>query len=148
MTTDDDRSTHMAEQAEQYIHSLICEAVPKLMSLDEIRDASLTDATMQQLRVIIDSGRWNDNVGDHLRPYKHIFNELSTCVGIVLRQSRIVIPASLQQRVVDLSHQGHQQRLMQSLTSRNKSTSSKQSLLSWYRQNGRRHSETMYRLPS
>ena len=84
----------MSKQAQQYIHSLICEAVPKSMSLDEIREASLTDVTIQQLRVIIVSGRWNDNVGDHLRLYKHIFNELSTCDGIVLRQSRIVIPKS------------------------------------------------------
>ena len=57
------------------------------MSLDEIREASLADPTLQSA---------ND---DALRPYRNIISELSTCDGIV-------IPPSLQQRVVDSAHEG------------------------------------------
>ena len=40
--------------------------------------------------------------------YKHIFNELSSADGIILRQTKLVIPTALQRRVVKLAHEGHQ----------------------------------------
>jgi len=97
-----------AQIAEEYINSVIHHAVPKSMTIDEIRAASLDDPTMQQLQSIIDAGRWDDRADDAVSQYKHVFNELSSADGIILRQSRLVIPAALQRRVVELAHEGHQ----------------------------------------
>ena len=48
---------------------------------------------------------WND---PKLQPYYPHRNELSCSEGVVLRGERIIIPASLQERILDLAHQGHQ----------------------------------------
>jgi len=102
--TDHDRS---AQVAEDYINMVTHCAVPKTMSLDETRDATRADPTLQQLQRLIHDGRWTDD-SDELRPYKHVFTELSTCGDIILRGTQIVIPKSQQQRVIDLAHEGHQ----------------------------------------
>ena len=60
------------------------------------------------LQAIIHTGRWDDEADGDVSQYKHIFNELSSADGIILRQTRLVIPTALQRRVVKLAHEGHQ----------------------------------------
>ena len=43
-----------------------------------------------------------------VQPYKKLNDEVSVYNGLVLRENRIVIPASLRSKAVDLAHQGHQ----------------------------------------
>lgn len=102
--TDDNRSSRVAED---YINMVTDCSVPKTMTLSEIREATRADSTLQQLQRMIHNGRWTDD-SDDLRQYKHVFAELSTCDDIILRGTQIVIPPSLQQRVIDLAHEGHQ----------------------------------------
>ena len=43
-----------------------------------------------------------------VQPFKTIFSELCTSTdGIILRGERIIMPASLQSRCIDLAHEGH-----------------------------------------
>jgi len=88
---------------EEYIHSVIQHAVPKSMTVDEIRTASLVDPTLRQLETIINAGRWDDRADDAVSQYKHVYNKLSSADGIILRQSQLVIPTTLQRRVVELA---------------------------------------------
>jgi len=105
-STDYDRSARVAEE---YINMMTDCSVPKTMGLDEIREATRADPTLQQLqRMIHDSGWTESTASDDLRQYKHVFAELSTCNDIILRGTQIVIPKSLQQRVIELAHEGHQ----------------------------------------
>jgi len=87
---------------------MIHHAVPKCMTIEEIRAASLDDPTLKQLQSIINAGRWDDRADDSMSQYKHVYKELSSADGIILRQSRLVIPTALQRRVVELAHEGHQ----------------------------------------
>ena len=105
MPTEHDRTSQVAEE---YINSVIHHAVPKSMTIDEIRAATQEDPILQQLQSIIHTGRWNDRADDAVSQFKHVFNELSTADGIILRQSRLVIPTALQKRVIELAHEGHQ----------------------------------------
>jgi len=76
------------------------------MSLDEILDVTRADPTLQELQCLISlihDGRWADD-SDELRPYKQVFQELSTCGEIILCGTQIVIPQLHQQRVIDLAH--------------------------------------------
>ena len=43
-----------------------------------------------------------------MKPYKAVKNELTTNTqGIILRGTRIVIPAALHQRAIDIAHESH-----------------------------------------
>ena len=59
---------------------------------------------MSRLRECISTGDW-----DKAPPqYKAVRNELCTLGKLVLRGTRLLIPASLRRRVLDLPHKGHQ----------------------------------------
>ena len=58
-----------------YNNSVIHHAVPKSMTIDEIRAATQEDPILQQLQSIIHTGRWNDRADDAVSQFKHVFNE-------------------------------------------------------------------------
>ena len=95
-----DRST-----AEDYVHCVCVNTVPRAMSLSELRDATAQDSTMIKLQEAIRSQRWDDEL---VRLYKQIRSKFASHDGLILRGTRIVIPEALQQQVVNLAHIGHQ----------------------------------------
>ena len=88
---------------EEYISFLTRTAVPKSMTQDEVREATQQDRQLQQVMIAIQTGKW-----DSLPEYARFRDELSVHDGLVLRGHRLVIPTSLQQRVIDIAHQSHQ----------------------------------------
>ena len=95
--------------AEQYVNYLVDNTVPKAMSLDEISNACEADPTMRKLGQAISDSKWDMKDPD-LQPYYQVRHELTAAAdsNIILRGSRIVIPPSLQNRTVQLAHEGHQ----------------------------------------
>ena len=83
--------------AEEYINFVISSAVPRAMTLDQIKNVTKADITLQMVVSLIKSGDWR-SVADNaqLRPYFNVHNELAvnTEHDILLRQSRIVLPAN------------------------------------------------------
>lgn len=69
----------------------------------EIRQASNVDDVISQIFDALETG-----ASDELPlPYKMIFAEFCRVDDVLLRGDRIVIPQSLQQRVLQLAHEGH-----------------------------------------
>ena len=78
------------------------------ITTDEIVQAMSHDVTMQKLMKAISNGYIAKDQKD-LANYKQVFNELSVDdSGTILRGDRIIIPAQLQQKVVQMAHEGHQ----------------------------------------
>ncbi|XP_060595117.1 uncharacterized protein K02A2.6-like [Ruditapes philippinarum] len=92
--------------AEAYVAYISHNAVPKSLTFDEVRAASRKCPTLQNVMSAIQTGDWwNDPT---LIPYVRFRDELSIYDGVILRDHRLVIPAQLQDRVVDIAHQAHQ----------------------------------------
>ena len=104
--------------AEEYINFLTDTSVPKAMRLDEIRQATRVDPTLQAVFQAIQSNTWPQEQEVKLadvdmavfNSYRKVKTELSInhSNGILLRQHRIIMPESLQKRAIELAHEGHQ----------------------------------------
>ena len=93
------------KMTEQYINFVAQNSVPKAMTLAEIIDATNSDAALTQVKDAIRTDKWDSPA---VKPFKPVKDELTTTSqGIILRGTRIVIPAVLQQRTIDLAHQTH-----------------------------------------
>ena len=95
-----------SKMADEYVNFIVQHAIPKSMTLDEIREATDKDRVLKALRAAIRLNRWDT---DTVKPFRSVKGELSIDVSnIILRGSRIVIPASLHKKAVDLAHVSHQ----------------------------------------
>ena len=104
--------------AEEYINFLTDTSVPKAMKLDEIKQATQVDPTLQAVFQAIQSNTWPQEQVVKLaevdiavfNSYRKVKTELSInhSNGILLRQHRIIMPESLQKRAIKLAHEGHQ----------------------------------------
>ena len=109
-------SGRQSKIAEEYVNFLTSEAVPKSMTLEEIREASDNDPTLSKVKEFMKSGKWYNikHVKDvnidmnALMAYSKVRDELCIVDGIVLRGHRIAVPHSLQNQVVHIAHEGHQ----------------------------------------
>ena len=90
--------------AEEYIRHVAEKATPLAISIQEVERESEDDPEISQLRKSLQTGEW-DNVPPQ---YKAVRNELCTLGKLVLRGTRLVIPAKLRNQVVELAHEGHQ----------------------------------------
>ena len=101
--------------AEDYVNFLSSHAVPKAMTLEEVRTATSTDSTLQYVARAIRENNWSQTIPedvrkDEVRKFEKVRGELTVNADadILLRGSRIVIPLLLRQRVIPLAHEGHQ----------------------------------------
>ena len=93
--------------AEEYVSYVVGNAVPKAMTLEEIRKETQEDIQMQALIRAIMLNSWDDpNISEYSRS-RDIHEELSVAAGVVLRRNRIVIPTKLQDKAISLGHIGH-----------------------------------------
>ncbi|RUA05255.1 MAG: hypothetical protein DSY43_04955 [Gammaproteobacteria bacterium] len=90
--------------AEEFIRHVAEMATPVAMTTQEIEEESAGDPELSQLRQCIATGEWDDIPSQ----YKAVRNELSTLGQLVLRGTRLVMPAKLRNRVLKLAHEGHQ----------------------------------------
>ncbi|CAB3983491.1 PREDICTED: uncharacterized protein K02A2.6-like [Paramuricea clavata] len=94
--------------AEKYVSFIQSHSVPKSLTLDEIRIATLNDPELQRVTSAVKEDRWN-KTDSCLSPYRNQHEQLtvSEC-GVILRNAQIVIPKSLRSRVLSIAHEGHQ----------------------------------------
>ena len=82
--------------------------LPNSVTTDDLVHATRQDSTLQLLTKAVQKG-YIAPTEKQLQSYKSVFQELSVeDSGIVLRVDRIVVPKALQQKVVQLAHEGHQ----------------------------------------
>ena len=102
--------------AESIINYVSSTSVPKPVPIEVIQQHTTQDVTLQAVMKALHSGNWylyrnEPNVDKQIFDRCHLLRqELSASpdYDLLLRDSRIVIPSSLQQNVVDLAHVGHQ----------------------------------------
>ena len=91
--------------AEDYINYVCTTAVPKAMTLEDIKQTTKVDGEMQALIKAIETDRWTS---PEVQDYNRLKDEFSVYNGVVLRMNRILIPPTLRSRAVELAHLGHQ----------------------------------------
>jgi transposase InsO family protein len=99
--------------AEEYLNFLVQHAVPKAMTLQEIVVETSKDVILQEVIEKITSSQWRSPFrNEEARQFVRIKDELSvasTPEGCVLmRNTQLVLPTALQQRAIDIAHEGHQ----------------------------------------
>ncbi|XP_055634045.1 uncharacterized protein K02A2.6-like [Toxorhynchites rutilus septentrionalis] len=92
------------EAEELMVGEITSSAAPAVaQKWQEIQDANRTDELMTRIAEALELGG-----ADELPlPYRMIFAEFCFVDGVLLRVDRIVVPQSLQQRVLALAHEGH-----------------------------------------
>ena len=105
---------------EEYVNFVGSSAIPVAMDIDEIRNATRSDPTLQQLIEIIQTNNWNilthpETLGpdidiEELHRFRKVRGEISISseADLILRGTRVIMPKILRQRAVDLAHEGHQ----------------------------------------
>ncbi|XP_033104396.1 uncharacterized protein K02A2.6-like [Anneissia japonica] len=103
--------------AEEYVNFTLSNAIPRSLTIKEIEHETAKDKTLQLCISAIKTNKWHtiqrQASGTTKKDIESLFklrDQLSVSVknDILLRDHRIVIPKSLQQRAVDIAHEGHQ----------------------------------------
>jgi hypothetical protein len=96
-------SSRQQKVAEDYINFIADTSMPGAITLDEVKQCTLKDSTLQQVMDCIHTGQWWHNSPD-LMPFRSVQGELSVNSdnNVLLRDSGIVLPASLQAHAVRL----------------------------------------------
>ena len=97
---------HEWQIAEEYINYAVSNSFLKAMSHTEIVNAMRDDTVPQSLLSFLLGGKW-PAIPD-LLPFYLVRSKLSVLHGLILRGRRIVIPAQLRRRTLQLAHEGHQ----------------------------------------
>lgn len=88
---------------EEYIRWIMSHAEPKAIKLDEIEECSRSDSEIQAVRKALNKNIWPDET----KLFKAFENEFCFAGDILLRGTRIVIPTSLRDKILQLAHEGH-----------------------------------------
>ena len=105
--------------SEVFVQFIVQSAVPKAISIEEIKSATAQDSTFQELKEIIAHNSWQllNNTNrlppdvdlQELQAFSRVKKDL--CVSsqgdLILKGNRIVIPQALRAKAVDLAHRHH-----------------------------------------
>jgi hypothetical protein len=102
--------------AEEYVTYITVTSTPKALTVQEIEEATKADATLQAVSKAIETGNWQEGPKQSdvdsvaYTAWQKVKEELTVGVTaqIILRGTRIAVPRKLQERVVNLAHEGHQ----------------------------------------
>ncbi|CAB4033208.1 Hypothetical predicted protein [Paramuricea clavata] len=102
--------------AEEYVNYITVTSTPKALTVQEIKEATKADTTLQAVSKAIETGNWQEGPKQSdvdsvaYTAWQKVKEELSVGVTaqIIPRGTRIAVPRKLQERVVNLAHEGHQ----------------------------------------
>ena len=101
------QASHHVSRVDAYVNFVTNNAVPPAITLQEVKDATAADETLQRLARVIATQKWHE-AGKDVTQYQQIKNELSVSNGVILRGTRIIVPEKLRSRMIRLAHSGHQ----------------------------------------
>ena len=92
----------------QVVHSIITDTTPQAITLTKVQDATKKDWELSKLIPLIQTGnRIACKADPDLAKYTQMFQELIYLEGVVTRSHQIVIPKRLQERVINICHEGY-----------------------------------------
>ena len=96
-----------AEEAELRVQQVVVDAIPDALTAEEVLAATDKDEKLQLLKQAVERGYPTKEEAIHIAEYKRMMEELAVVGGIVCRADKIVLPVTLQQRVIALAHEAH-----------------------------------------
>ena len=103
------RSEESAKETELFINVAVQSRLPDALTMTELENAAKRDPEMMELKLAITQEYISNEQRKLLQSsYQQVFEELSICGDIIVRESKIVVPKQLRQKAVELSHEGHQ----------------------------------------
>ena len=110
-------SRHPLEHNDEYMMSspttegqvrfIINYGIPYAVSLEDIKGETELDPVLQKIISVIQSGKLREFLKDlDLKQYKLIATERSINDGVILFGNKVVVPESVQQQIIKLSHEG------------------------------------------
>ena len=99
----------LEREVEAYVYLTLASIPATKRRMEEIRQHQEEDPIMRQLKVYCQRG-WPDRGATPgvLKPYRYVRAELTVEKGLIMRESRVVIPASLRVDMLDKIHSAHQ----------------------------------------
>ena len=96
---------HRENAGEEYIRYIARNSLPKTMTLEEVKTATQSYQTLQKVMVAVQTGKWYDK---DIESFAHFKDGFSVHGGLVLGDHRLVVPSSLQHKVISITHQSNQ----------------------------------------
>ncbi len=104
----EEKESELTKAAEAYVNFISTRYTPVKMTTEEIATDSLADPVLQAVKQALSNHKWPIENEEVMKFFKYR-DELSvTKQGIILRATRICVPKKLQQKAIDLAHEGHQ----------------------------------------
>ena len=93
---------------EDHLDSIVDYSLPKHVSKAEILEATVNDPVLQKLSEMIENSRFS-KADIITMPFARVFERLSLSVeGLIIKDDyQIVVPESLQDKVIKIAHEGH-----------------------------------------
>lgn len=88
---------------EETIYAIVQKAMPTALTTEDVISHTKSDTELAVVKEALNTGRWHDGV-KKFAPFK---DELYCCKELLMRGEKIVVPQSLQKRVLSLAHIGH-----------------------------------------
>ena len=95
----------VSAELEAHVNWVVTNDVPPSLKLKEIRTATHCDPVLHDLCYAVKNKQALNEI--KFKQYKNVAEELSVLKGVLLRGDKIVIPTSLQNKVVKIAHEGH-----------------------------------------
>ncbi len=99
----------LQQDTDMFVNSIVHGLPVTDKRLEQINNCQSNDHVCQQILEYTEKG-WppEREVPAFVKPYYSISSEISICDNILLRGSRIIVPISLRQPILDQLHSGHQ----------------------------------------
>ena len=92
----------------QYLNYICTNVVPKAMTLAEVKQATQEDHTLQLLKKAIETQKHEYWSKSELKPFQTCREQFAVLDEVILKGNRLVIPANLVQKAVELARASHQ----------------------------------------
>ena len=94
----------VSAELEAHVNWVVTNDVPLSLKLKEIRKATHCDPVLHDLCYAVKNKQALNEI--KFKQYKNVAEELSVVKGVLLRGDKIVLPTSLQNKVVKIAHEG------------------------------------------
>ncbi|XP_062571293.1 uncharacterized protein K02A2.6-like [Saccostrea cucullata] len=110
-------ATDARDLSEEYVNFIALESLPRAIELDDVKQATLNDITLQKAIEFTRNGDWykmktlkqDEADFEELTAISSVRDELTVhSDNILLRDTRIILPKALRDRAIDIAHEGHQ----------------------------------------
>ena len=96
----------VSAELEAHVNWVVTNDVPPSLKLKEIRTATQCDPVLHDLCYAVKNKQTLNEI--KFKQYKNVAEELSVVKEVLLRGDKIVMPTSLQNKVVKIAHEDHQ----------------------------------------